>query len=86
MTESEKNGALFRASFLERNLKEGNLIKTGEVLALKDIKPKTLFALDNTYYEMLISTEHYCKFEDCVRRDFYTTKTYKKAEIIQWAK
>lgn len=84
MTQGQKDGLLFRTTFLTRCLKEGKLIKTGEKLQLKDMKPKTIFALDNTYYEMALSSNHYCKFYDCVSREFYTTKTSKIGEVLAW--
>lgn len=75
-----------RASFLERLLKSGELIKTGEKLQLKDIKPKMCFALDNAYYEMQVSSDHFCQYVDQIHREFYTTKTYKQCEVLQWKK
>lgn len=80
----QKESNTLRFSFLERAIKNGELVRTGEKLQLKNIKPNTEFALDNTYYKMLISSNHYCKFEDCVRREFYTTKTSKIGEVLAW--
>lgn len=80
----ESEAQKLRVSFLARALESGKLIKTGENLQLKQIKPKTIFALDNAYYEMLISSEHYCKYVDHIHREFYTTKTYKTGEVLLW--
>ena len=85
INEMKEIAKMQHATFLIRAVNDGALIYTGETLELKNVKPKTIFALNNLYYEMLVSSQYYCKYEDEVHKEYYTTKTSQPVKILKWA-